>query len=383
MTPVLLFFSPLLESLRILWESLGILIESFRLFLEAVASGVALLPAAEATWPAVLPAIQGVAAGMVPLVLGILITAVTLVVFFVLAPNTIVGYIVYVMHLKRTKKTKWSRECSEMTPIQMEMYEDGVAWSDQHAEKKTDVHIVNEGLNLYGEFYDFGSSKTAILVAGRTEGLRYNYFFARPYAESGYNILTIDNRAHGMSDGKYNTVGFEEHKDLLAWAKYVHEHHHTDSVVFHGICIGSAGSLYAMTKQNSPAYLKAIVADGMYPSFYESFRNHMIELKKPLFGLPFIVGWMKVLTGHSMKHGPIDVIQHLDRPILMLHGKQDLYSLPSEAERLYEKCGSAKKQLVWFEEGTHSHLRYRDPEKYDAAIKTFLKDAVEDSQSAA
>ncbi len=336
-----------------------------------------------ATVQGVFVTVQGTLGAILPILWGILITILSLAFFGFLAPNVIVGYIIYVMHLKRTKKTKWTRACSEATHDHLEMYDAGMAWSLEHAEKKQDVHIVSEGLNLYGEFFDFGSDKTVILVAGRTEGLCYNYYFARPYGECGFNVLTVDNRAHGHSEGKYNTVGFEEHKDLLNWAKYVHENHHSQRVIFHGICIGSAGSLYALTSDGCPDYIQGIVADGMYPNFWESFRNHMIELKKPMYGLPFINGWMKLLTGHSMRYGPIDVIEKLDRPILMLHGKQDLYSLPSEAERLFAKCGSQNKRIVWFEEGTHSMLRYADPEKYDRAIKAFLEETVKDPIPAA
>ncbi len=310
------------------------------------------------------------AAGTVALwVLFALVMAVFL---LFLLPNALIGYVVYTMQLKRTKKTKWTRECSANAPDQIAMYNQGVAWGEAHAHCKTEVHIVSEGLNLYGEFFDFGSEKTCIVVGGRTEGLRYCYFFARPYQESGYNILVIDNRAHGESDGLYNTVGFEEHKDLLNWANYLHENHHTDSIVFHGICIGCAGSLYALLSEKCPDYIHGIVAEGMFPNFRESFRNHMIELKKPMFGLPFIDAWMILLTGHSMKKGPIDVIDRLDRPILMICGREDHYSTPEYSEKMFDKCGSQVKQIVWFDHGAHSKLRYTDPEKYDGAIKAFL-----------
>lgn len=324
----------------------------------------------------IMSSLRGVILGILPIVWGVVITVISLYFFCFFAPNAIVGYVVYVMHLKRTRKDKWTRACSCDQADHLSMYDTGMAWSEEHKEKKKDVHIVSEGLNLYGEFYDFGSDKTVILVAGRTEGLRYGYYFARPYSDCGYNVLTIDNRAHGESEGTYNTVGFEEHKDLLAWANYIHENHHSESIVFHGICIGSAGSLYALTSENCPSYIKGIVADGMYPNFWESFRNHMIELKKPMFGLPFINAWMVLLTGHSMRRGPIDVIHKLDRPILMLHGRQDLYSLPSEAEKLYEKCGSETKKLVWFDVGGHSMLRFNNTEEYDGAIKEFLNRSV-------
>ena len=342
--------------------------------LQLLGGSAAPFPSLESAAVALIPAVQSVAAGVLPVVIAVAVTLISLFVFGFFAPNFIVGYIIYTMHLKRTKKSKWTRECSCDDPPQVAMYEEGLAWSQQFSDCKKDVHIVSEGLNLYGEFYDFGSDKTAILVAGRTEGLRYCYYFARPYQESGFNILTIDNRAHGESDGKYNTVGFEEHKDLLNWAKYLRENHHTEQIVFHGICIGSAGSLYALVSEGCPDYVQGIVADGMYPNFRESFRNHMIELKKPMFGLPFIEWWMKALTGHAMKYGPIDVIDRLDCPILMLHGTNDLYSLPSEAEKLYAKCGSRQKKIVWFEGGSHSLLRYADAGKYDAAIKEFLRE---------
>ncbi|MBQ1272462.1 MAG: alpha/beta fold hydrolase [Clostridia bacterium] len=367
---------PFLFLLETIWDS-------FLIFLQSLRSGAAFFPSMEAAFTALFPALQGVVSGLLPVVLGILVGILSLAFFGFFAPNFIVGYIIYTMHLKRTKKSKWTRECSCDDPPQVAMYGEGLAWSEQFGECKKDVHIISEGLNLYGEFYDFGSDKTAILVAGRTEGLRYCYYFARPYQESGFNILTIDNRAHGESDGKYNTVGFEEHKDLLNWAKYLRENHHTEQIVFHGICIGSAGSLYALTSDSCPDYIQGIVADGMYPNFRESFRNHMIELKKPMFGLPFIEWWMKALTGHAMKYGPIDVIDRLDCPILMLHGTNDLYSLPSEAEKLYAKCGSKQKKLVWFEGGSHSLLRYADAEKYDAAIKEFLRENWTDKDSAA
>ena len=82
--------------------------------------------------------------------------------------------------------------------------------------------------------------------------------------------------------------------------------------------------------------------------------------------------WMKKYTNHSMKYGPIDVIGTLDKPILMMHGTDDIFSLPEYAQKMYNICGSENKSFVWFEGGTHSMLRSMDEEKYDSAIVTFL-----------
>ena len=102
-------------------------------------------------------------------------------------------------------------------------------------------------------------------------------------------------------------------------------------------------------------------------------KNHLIEKKKPVFILfDLIDGWMKKYTGHSMKFGPINVIDKMHKPLLMLHSQEDKYSTPEYAKKLYNLAGSKNKRLVWFERGNHSMLRITDTERYDEAIAKFL-----------
>ena len=58
----------------------------------------------------------------------------------------------------------------------------------------------------------------------------------------------------------------------------------------------------------------------------------------------------------------------------MLHSKEDKYSVPKNAQKLYDLCPSKRKRLVWFDHGAHSMLRITDTEKYDASIKEFLSE---------
>ena len=82
--------------------------------------------------------------------------------------------------------------------------------------------------------------------------------------------------------------------------------------------------------------------------------------------------WMKKYTGHSMDKGPLDFIDKLNKPLLMLHSKEDLYSTPEYAQKLYDKAGASQKKLVWFDRGRHSMLRITDTERYDSSISEFL-----------
>lgn len=293
----------------------------------------------------------------------------------------VASYCVYTATLRRTKPEKWGREPTEFEGQQVLMYAEGLEWQKQHAQAGREIHIVNNGLNLYGEYYDLGFDRAVMILSGRTESLRYGYYFAKPYAESGYNVIVLDPRAHGRSDGEFNTVGFEESKDALAWARFAHKELGMKQIVFHGICIGAAGGMFALTNGDCPDYVAGMVTEGMFANFGESVKNHMIERKKPLFMIYRMTdNWMKHYTGHSMDYGPIDVIDRLEKPLLMLHSREDRYSTPHLAQKLYDRAGSQQKRLVWFEHGKHSMLRITDTELYDSSIKRFLAECFEQNK---
>ena len=294
------------------------------------------------------------------------------------------AYIVYHRTMVRKNREMWNRECSDPDPEQQAMYNTGMEWAEAHRASIRELHMVNEGLNLYAEYCDLGYDRAVIIVPGRTEGLRYGYYFAAPYAKRGYNILVIDQRAHGNSDGKYNCIGFDEHRDLLRWSEILRDEYGIRAILLHGICIGSACSLYALTSENAPDLYLGLVAEGMYPNFRESYKNHMIELGKPTFIIPFVELWMKHYTGYTMRPGPLDKVGAYEKPFLMLHGTGDLYSLPSRAEEIYAAAGTPEreKRIVWFEGGRHSRLRITDTERYDGAIDAFLCEVIEPKDAA-
>lgn len=286
----------------------------------------------------------------------------------------IVAYILFSMHLKRRKPETWARVDYGETPLQDEMYKRGKVWSQESASYMKEVQIENDGLKLFGEFYDFGYDKVALIVPGRSDSLTYSYYFAKPYVESGYNILVIDMRAHGLSEGKYNTIGCKEYRDILKWIEFIHEEYHMQKVVIHALCVGAQSVIRAITNEACPKYVEAFVVEGMYTTFYETFKTHAIHLGYPCFpAVQLIDVWTRIFIGQTIFYGPINEIHKINIPFLMLHGKQDVFSLPEKAEVLYEKCGSAVKELAWFEEGAHSQLRISNEKLYDEAICSFLR----------
>ncbi len=297
----------------------------------------------------------------------------------VLLPCVVVPAVVFVKVFVRTSKEKWNYTCQEPNnPEQVELYRQATAWADRHEANRTSLRIQHHGYSLAGEYYDFGFNRAALIIPGRMEACRYSCYFAEPYRRAGYNVLTIDNRSHGASDGRINTLGIREYQDVLAWICLLHGELKNETVVCHGICIGSATALYALTSGDCPAYVSGMVADGMYVHFGESFRNHLVERNKPAFPCyQLCMAMVGLFAGKNpRKFGPENVMERLRKPILFLHGRQDIYSVPEKTMELYARCES-KKRLVWFDEGKHSFLRFHAPEKYDAAIIGFLNELAE------
>ena len=304
----------------------------------------------------------------------ILIAVAAVFLLFIL-PVLAMSFAIYSVLLIRSKPDKWGRVCSFPEDEEyVGMYEKGLLWGEKYKDNKTPVNVKSGRFNLAGEYFDFGFDKAVIIIAGRTECCYYSYYFAEPYRDAGYNVLVLDNRAHGLSDGRINSLGYKEYKDIIAWSDMLHEKGNK-SVVLHGICIGASTALFTVTAKNCPDHITAMVSDGMYVNFYESFKNHMAEKNKPNFPMTYgVMTHIFFISGANVvTDGPIKRIRKMKKPILMLQSKEDTYSLPELAVKLYDACPSEHKKLVYFDRGAHSRIRINDEEGYDSTVKEFLK----------
>ena len=288
-----------------------------------------------------------------------------------------VGKRVYFGTLVREGDDTWGYQCSDTTnPEQVAMWEEGCKWAEENARCMEEVDITSfDGLHLHGELYDFGGDECVIVLPGRCECLRYSCYFAKPYADMGISVLAIDTRCHGKSEGKYSTIGKNESRDVMDWAKYLHENHGISKVWFHGICVGSAGGFVCLADEDCPDYIAGMVTEGPYTTFEETFRQHLIDGKHPVFPvLQLVMGRIKKHAGVDWREvSPIDLVKKTNKHILYLFGENDVFSLPEKSRTLYGETKSETKKIVWFEKGSHSHLRINNEEKYDEAIKDYIK----------
>jgi alpha-beta hydrolase superfamily lysophospholipase len=303
---------------------------------------------------------------------GFLVLGLIFSVFF----TFLIAYIVYSKTLMRGKSGSWGRErCSEPGCIPLEtMWTRGLEWKKTTESYIKEVEIKSkDGLKLVGEWFDYGFDKTVIILPGRRETLVYSYFYAKPYKDSGVNVLVIDQRAHGFSEGKYSTCGIKEAEDVSLWMKYLHDELNQKEIFIHGICVGTCCTSMVVAKYK-PDYLKAVILDSMFISYKEIYKNHYLESGHKLFPVFYEIWiWFRLLTKCDINvSNPEKYMSSFDLPVLFIWGTKDVYCLPEKSKILYEKCASKQKEIEWFEGAEHSRVRLYDEERYDSLVSDFL-----------
>ena len=301
------------------------------------------------------------------LILGLLVSVVLV---------FIVAYIVYSKTLMRGKSGTWGREhCSEPGCIPLEtMWKRGLEWQAKNKTFIKELEIRSkDGLKLVGEWFDYGFDKTVIILPGRREVLIYSYYYAKPYKECGVNVLVIDQRAHGYSEGKYSTGGIKEAEDVSLWMKYLHDELGQKEIILHGICVGTCCSTIVATKYKSN-YLKAVILDSAFIAYKEIYKNHYLESGHKLFPVFYLIWfWFKFFTKCDINDSnPEKYMPNFDLPVLFMWGTKDVYCLPEKSKILFEKCGSEDKQIEWFEGAEHSRVRLFNEDRYDSLVSDFL-----------
>lgn len=314
-----------------------------------------------------------------PLLITLIVLGVLLIgglVFMLIYTNRIAKKL-YINQWTRHGDYSFERGCSDKSfDFHLDMFNKGMEIREENKKFIKQLDVYSEGLHLFAEYYDFGFDRAVIVLPGRMETAYYGVYYLPPFKEGGYNMLCIDPRAHGLSEGEFITLGKHEAIDTINWAKLLHEKYGVNHVLLYGICGGATCANYVLTHKECPQYIDAFIGDGMFISFYEMYKEHIIDEKKPVHPV------LEEVFYHIYKNNdvnpyeakPIKMIEKIKVPTLILSGELDKFALPKYAKKLYEKSGAEIKRLIYIKNARHSHVRYDNTVDYDKAVLTFLND---------
>ena len=188
--------------------------------------------------------------------------------------------------------------------------------------KYEDVYIESfDHLKLYGRYYhNSNSNKIDICFHGyKGEAIRDFCGGAETIKRTKHNMLLIDERAHGKSEGKVITFGIKERLDGLKWIEYVLKRFGKKSEIYlYGVSMGAA-TVLMMSGLKLPNNVKIIVADSAFSSPKDIIRKVIKDMKLPASIFYPFVYLGGVIYGHFDPHevNAIDEVKKSKVPILL------------------------------------------------------------------
>lgn len=94
--------------------------------------------------------------------------------------------------------------------------------------------------------------------------------FVKKFYDRGFNVLAVDARAHGESEGTKIGMGWPERMDVIEWIKLILSWDPDARIILHGVSMGAATVLMA-SGETLPDNVKAVIADCGYTSEWDEF----------------------------------------------------------------------------------------------------------------
>ena len=232
-----------------------------------------------------------------------------------------------------------------------------------------------DNLKLHGLFINNNTNKTIVCVHGykAKDGL-YDFGMSAKFLNSlGYNLLFVDNRAHGLSQGKYIGFGVLDSIDVNSWVDYLVTNMNQETIILYGMSMGAATVLNTDSSPDSSP-VKAIIADCGFASGYDEVAYQIKKMYHlPAFPLvPISNILLKLLAKYSLKDKEAyKSIKNYHNNLLIIHGGKDHFVPTGDAYKIFDNATCHKKILI-VPGASHAKSYLKDSKLYEQTFKEFL-----------
>lgn len=290
----------------------------------------------------------------------------------------LIGVYFYNMALNSKKsKPKGLEDTIEETLGEKELRIQNEKWLKENSK---DVYITTTKygkLKLHAyELENFQKSEVWVIVIHGylIEGKNMAYY-AKEFYNKGYNVLLVDLRGHGQSEGNYVGMGWHDRLDIIDWISYLLEKNNSCKIILHGVSMGGATVMMA-TGEELPDNVKVAIEDCGYSSIWDEFKMQL----KLLYNLPTFPVLNAASTVCNIKAGykiekgsSVEQVKKSKTPTLFIHGDQDKFVPFEMLDKVYEAANCKKEKLV-IEEAAHAEAVSVNPELYWKTIDNFIEE---------
>lgn len=192
---------------------------------------------------------------------------------------------------------------------------------------------------------DGGKAKATILfLHGNAENISTHFRSVAWLPAEGYNVLALDYRGYGASEGFPTLAGMQLDIDAAMRSLLVHKGVDPSRIVIFGQSLGGALAIYYAAHSAYRAHIRAVVIDSAFYDYRDIVKEKMasIFITWPFQWLP----WLTVDDDYSPS-ASVAAISPL--PLLLIHGESDVVVPFHDSQQLFERAGEPKE--LWLVPG--------------------------------
>lgn len=277
------------------------------------------------------------------------------------------GY--YSFYLTTMVKRRTDEELYQLYPGTAEFY--------QQTAKTTHQIVSHDGLQLYGELYQQSqqekADKLVILVHGYKNNRLASLQYIPMFWQHGYDVLAIDQRSHGKSQGRMATYSHYERHDVAGWIHHFQAEYQT--IGLHGHSMGGA-TVLALSQMEQVAFIMSEAGLTKAAQGVQTYVQNRLFLPnwagKVMILLTNI--FTRLFAGFSLyQTNPGLIAEQSQLPLLVIHGTAD-DSVPFwMSEALIANKQQGYTQFWVIPGGGHKELYQKQPTEYQQVVATFLQ----------
>jgi uncharacterized protein len=187
-----------------------------------------------------------------------------------------------------------------------------------------------------------------------------------------FNVLLLDLRGHGQSDGNRTTMGYLERLDIVGAARWLDQRLGEQPIGVLGISMGAATAILAAAETER---IGAIAADSPFARLRNPVRAAICQRGYPRAVSPLLAWSVCAVANLHMKGfaDPIEVVDRIaPRPLLIIHGEADTLIPVDNAQALFARAGEPKELWV-VPEVAHARVAEVEPAAYAERITRFFE----------
>lgn len=188
-------------------------------------------------------------------------------------------------------------------------------------EFKTFDQVILKGYHTYSK--QKISKGVIILLHGIRSQKEHFIVMSNRLSNRGYDVVAIDLRAHGESEGVHCTFGVKEKQDLKCLIDFLESNNDFKSIGIWGQSLGGAIGLQALMYDSRINFgiIESTFSD--LSTITNDYLTNKIGFEWRLFS-DYLLNRAGVIAGFKPKlASPIDACKVIKQPVLMVHGSAD------------------------------------------------------------